>query len=395
MNVVLNAEKLNGKGNATFICGDFTQKLGEVLKNKAPACKVAFIATSDVHLKYVERILPAAVSVNSKVISFIMPTPVADTAEYFAAPFNLPNEVRAVLVLDNGLYNLASYFAKVRGIPLIYAPVSACVSGALSRFIYVKNGERYDRVEGTSDITVIVDENLVNGDLAEAYAFNMSRLCTLIDYRVTRAFTGEKTDAAAYFLLLEGVTGTYAIFSERIEDRALCLLFNGLKIALADNSPNFSFINKSSEKVAAMLKENKTAVSPENELFFALKILQAYGKAFKTEEVLSVNPNLLARAEYVAEKLKIEQAVADQELINQSEKLCLSIDKAAPIMKKLIPEVEDLCKNIGAIISAYLALGGEPKTKKTATEIKYCGDTPFGVNAFSLLRELGITDAAF
>ncbi|MDY6368067.1 MAG: hypothetical protein SPL13_06100 [Clostridia bacterium] len=381
-----DATKLNGLSDLLLCKGEIGETLTEIIKKVAPSGKVAFVTTEKNHDEYGKLITSTLAKVNSKTVSIIMPTPVNNTVEYFGALFNLPDDVRAVVVTEGALFRAASYFANVKELPLIFVPVSANLSGTLEKEFFVRNGKTLDLVKGAETMYVVIDESLLSGKIADAYAFNMAKLTTLIDYRAVR---GKSADARAYFIAMEGVQGSYTVTKEPIKNRPLCLLYNGLKIAIGGRID--SFINKSSVFAAACLLTGGASPLPKHELFCALKLLELFNESFKIKGMAEVMPDYISRAEKVAETLNVDERQTAEELLKQRTTLKNSI-RFIPILNSLKEETCELVSHSKSITGTYFSLSGDKKPIVTATALKYSGDTPIGLNTMSVLRELGITD---
>lgn len=385
-----DVQKLNNLSDVKILSVDIKSGLTEILNKVAPMGKVAFITFPETHENYSKTIITSLSAVNARLISLIMPEKAEYTVEYASLVFNLPEDIRAVIVIDRKLYRIASYYSNIKSVPLIYVPDSACVACTLEKSFYLKNGDKFDSVAGAGDVFVIADEKTVKREVAEGYAFNMARLTTLIDYRIMAA-TGKLTDAAAYCAVLEGVKSTYAVLSEKIEDRPNYVLFNGLKIALADRAENFSFINSSSERAAACLFAGGVDFSSKAELYFAIRILKLYAAAFGADGEAETFPAYLDRAQQVASALGLSQGVADGALLDNIEYARAKFAAAIKAMNNLQTEIKQILSHESGILGKFYALGGTGKNIDGEI-INYAGDTVFGVNAMSFLRETGLID---
>ena len=389
MKEFFDVEKLNGISDVKVISGDYDKKPAEILSKVAPMGKVAFISFFDTHEKYAKTLISSVLNEGIKVISLIMPEPVKYTVEYASHAFNLPEDVRAVMVIDRMLYNIAAYFAKIKDLPLIYIPDSACVSGVLGKTFYLKNGDKYEKTPAAKNVYVILDDRIIDKEIAEGYAFNMARLTTLIDYRVVKT-SDDKLDSA-YYTMLEGVTDTYSVLSEEKPARASYLLFNGLKIVLADRLDGFTFIDSSAERVAARINYGDVVPPVSAEFFFSLKLMELYFAAFGIKKACETFPSYLNRSEKVRAAMDIAQGAADDALLNNIKAAKKDLKKAIRAMNALKNEIGELLTHQGVIKSTFYALGGKDVPIDCGA-LKYAGDTFFGVNAMSFLRETGATD---
>lgn len=385
----IDVNKLNNLSDVKFYFGDFKVKLTEILNRVSPMGKVAFISFSKTHEKFGKVVLSSVSAANCKVISLIMPEPARSDIEYMSLPFNFPEDVRAVFVIDRELFRAASYFSQVKIIPLIFAPDSACLGGTLEKIFYVKNGDKFDKVSGTEDIYILIDEKIIERDIAVGYAFNMARLTTLLDYKIVSAAQG-KVNIAAYNLILEGVTETYKILSEKSEKRALFVFYNGLKIALADRIEGFSFINTSSERVAACIYSGGLTPSPQAELYYSLRILELFAAAFNVKEEREIFPDYLSRAEKIAKTFNVSQKTADEKLLENITSARKFLSKAMLAMNNIRAETEELLTHESGILATFYSIGGKGNAVDGSV-IKYAGDV-FSVNTLSFLRETGLTD---
>lgn len=118
--------------------------------------------------------------------------------------FRLPEDVRLAVVTDNELFDAASYFAGIRGIPLALVPASTNVQGGAGDTVTV-NVRGYEETFFTgAERIFLIDEALFRKceplAAADTFAEIISKTVAMIDYRV-RGRCAENGSAARATIL--------------------------------------------------------------------------------------------------------------------------------------------------------------------------------------------------
>ena len=107
--------------------------------------------------------------------------------------FSLPDDVRAVIVFESALYDVASYFSALKNLPAVYIARSAEAENMLSPVVFLKIRRKTEFIYADNEKYVLIDPASITAgkSAAAAFASLSSAIVSLIDYRVRGVFTGE------------------------------------------------------------------------------------------------------------------------------------------------------------------------------------------------------------
>ena len=141
------------KENSVIFYND--SQLKNVLLNVAPYLKVAIFSCKTTFLKSGRQVIENIKKFGNKVVNYIVPDDFSFSVSSACGAFNLAEDVRAVIVLDVCLFELANYFATIRGIDVIFA--SEFNVRAFESSIDVINGDNIDTFKLNTNRHIILD----------------------------------------------------------------------------------------------------------------------------------------------------------------------------------------------------------------------------------------------
>lgn len=393
---VKNGFSENNKIKINFVQGDFISKTEELASKLVPFGKVAFVCYENTFEDFGKPLIDKLKCKGNKPITMIFKNGSEDSIKFASELFNFPEDVRLIIVVDPGLYRLASYFAEVRGTPIVCGLISSNVQGLLDSVIYLKNSNVVDKVYINAERFIIIDEQRIfdNDCSAVCFANIMAKTVALIDYRMQCAVIGEKPSAFIYGILKNAVVDTFgAVATESLYTKKL-LLCNLLKAELANSLSYGRLLDSSAFSVTSKLMNgfngDYSAI-----LDCAKKILGIYEIYFncKSSAVLKCvdyneRVDVLVKDFGLNEKQCLESLVMQLEIAKKGR----SRSESAKIkMKKEVASIFKLSKKMNEL---FVKLGGSmsESCSKTVKAIKHSGDTFFGLNTMSLAREVGVTE---
>lgn len=379
-----------------FSCGNRYELLTETLKEVAPFLKGAYLSTKGEFQKEGLRLKNAVEKAGSKLINFIVEEEIEDSVEFMSKFFNLPEDTRFVIYSDTRLNVVASYFASVKQIPVIFIPSSLCTSDFALSEVKIRDGRHVDVVRLSVSRYVLIDFAYIKNSTASlAYAHLMSGLAQLVEYRINGVISNKPLDKFSYDLMREAVIDGFKIVSISPEERALHLLYNNIRKDLADGFIKNAYSFSSSAKEGyRLLKDYK-----KNQVFYefdmSLKVLALLNIYLEKGAVYNV-PDYNERSIALNKITGIDQTHFLKNFMLQRALLKKKEGTLQTVIDGLYEEVKSFNQKKAKIFNTYLALGGKKddfvKSKDYIVALKYSGDTPNKINAMSLLREAGILE---
>jgi hypothetical protein len=218
------------------------------------------------------------------------------------------------------------------------------------------------------------------------YAFIMSKLISLVDYRVYGIITGNKIEKNSYNLIKSAVEETYSLFSSSREEYLICLIKNAILIRLANVFSNGVFIKNSAVDVCANLSCDKKTYIP-----YAKKLAKLYAVTFSSAFDGVSEPDYLERMERVLKYSNKKETVLSKWIVYQGSLCEKKKGEIALIKELLFNEVSGYIKIFGKVEKTYIALGGS--TLSVDNEIiKVCGDFIDTFNGMTLATNAGISE---
>lgn len=359
-----------------------------LVQNYALGGKIAYVCTMDSTLKhctdYARTIKGAGASMSTVVVSeFDL------TIENLSSLFVLPDDVRMVMVSDVELIDFALYYASLKSLPVVVIPDTPSFNGILKTKISVLVGDKIDKITANVDRHVILSGSLEPCQIADVYAFIMSKLVALIDCRINRAVFKSTINKKAFDLIKQSVLSTFNILSVSEDRRKDVLIYNALAIELASMLSKGNITETSSESQATFLSGKKS--SGIVSLIFAVQILKIYLQAINSNADFSSICDLNAIAEFMQEKTDVSSTLYLTNLTAQIKAIDKDSDNIKNTFLSLKDEVLSFVNLSDRILSTYTKLGGDiPKIPDYTSSLLHSGDTLEGANGMTLVREMNL-----
>lgn len=400
LNFVVKGFKEELKFNTKFIQGDLLDSISALSKSLVPYGKIGLIAYNDTFMAIGKELVAKLKELGLKTVAMVFKHGSDDTVKSASQLFNFPEDVRLVISFDSGLYRISAYYANVKGVPVICGLKNFETRGICDRVIFLRNGKTVDKIPVNPERYVIIDEKLFSKEnvVSDAYAFIMSKAVALIDYRMKHVNNGTTASQYIFGLLKEAVTETLGLDNYSLEEKNIILIKNALLINLANALSNGDLYDASAETVVSrLLFRFKSYIDYGTLLFSAIKILGIYNVYFNCKSSALLNyidynerVDLLVNLFGLGENQVLDGIKKQLELVKKGR------SRSEGEKFKLKKEVATLYKLTEKMSKTFISLGGkglgtEDKARFIAA-LKVCGDTPYGLNTMSLVRESGVTE---
>lgn len=378
----------------TFSMGNAQLKLNQLIADIAPQGKVLLLHSKDSFIEYGKDCSIAVRDAGAKAHNVV----VQDGYEFIKAAAdvtNAPEDVRVIVACDRKLLELGAYFAKLRGITLVFIQRGLLTDGVLSPHIFIKNGDKLDVFRAEIKRHIIIDENSFTMDkAARAYLDIESKIAALADYRISCSLNGTRAAKDAYSLAREAIISVYGIFQTDRQNMPAQLLYYGFLIELANACSRGKLFDFCALNLAErVLLGGKSGDGLKLRMYSAISGIY-YALVCGEYDKITYYPDYLARADVICDSLCVDRGIITDGLKRQTDLLCRHSRKIKIIMERLKSELISQNTAVSAVSSAYYALGGDGGAEESvaAFAVKHCGDLPFGINGISLARERGITE---
>lgn len=390
--------------NAEFFYGNCKTLLSSVVSERAPGGKVAVIAGNDAFLRYGKRMTEAVASAGGIPVNVILKQTFDKRLENAGGLFRLPEDVRLAVVADNELFDVASYFAGLRGIPLALIPTATNVQGGAGDTVTV-NVRGYEEVFYTgAERLFLIDEALFRkcerAGVADTFAEIISKTVAMIDYRVRGAVRGVWQCRESYNLAREIVSDTFRILNYAESGIPLRLLENQIRMTIACSfTDGLLFLGSGEEQMAKLLEYENGLPTAECRFFAAMKLLELYRLYFTGELNGGLKlPDYTERAALMARITGEEERVFLSAFKENRVPLAEIREKKGEIAARLSSELEGLCELKDKIWNTYFALGGNGNLQTAFSDSAVRGavfssaDFPDAFNTLTLMRDEGILE---
>ncbi len=402
------ADRLNQLNNSTFNCncgqthklpvtfygGNYLSNIKSVISSRIPYGKVAFVGREKEYLEFATPVQNAVFSVGGKFIGLVYDGD-ADSVDGASELFNLPDDVRAVITFGEELFGLCSYYATVKDILLIVLPTTLNVAYSLSVKTQLANGDGVDRVDVSAERFVILDLNIIDTDtIPQAYAFIMSKLTALADYRLYSAVYNLEPCKYAYGLIKKAVISTFGIINVDPCNIAITLLEYTAYVGIANGVTSGAFYDFDGVSVSSRLygKDADYGVG----LYISIKLMDVYDLFLNGgEENLLALPEYNDRAEFFSKNYPFPERQIVKNLITQIRAIRRGEKKLNSVIKALKVEVHTNVAFAENIMKVYVALGGkvpEIDYDRLKLAVKHGGDAPYFLNGLSIARAKGVLE---
>lgn len=390
--------------NAEFFYGSYKTLLASVVKERAPGGKVAVIAGNDVFLKYGKRAAEAVESAGGTPVNVILKQTFDKRLENAGGLFRLSEDVRLAVVADNELFDVASYFSGLRGIPLVLIPTATNVQGGAGDTVNV-NVRGYEETFYTgAERIFLIDEALFRKcerpGAADTFAEIIAKTVAMIDYRVRGAIRGVWQCRESYNLAREVVSDTFRILNYAESGIPLRLLENQIRMTVACSfTDGLLFAGSGEEQMAKLLEYESSLPLSECRFFAAMKLLELYRLYFAGELNGGLKlPDYTARAALMARITGQEERAFLASFAENRVPLAEIRAKKGEIAARLSSELEGLCAIKDKIWNTYCALGGNGDLQTAFSDAAVRGavfsapDFPDAFNTLTLMRDEGILE---
>lgn len=360
----------------------------KVACNIAPFGRVAAVYSKitfiDIGKDISERLKKAGI----KPINFIMPENAVLNLSSVFDIICVPDDVRAVLIFDRELVDLAAYIATLFKIPVIFALNSVNTDGILPAKVPFFWGEKKSETDffpvDCAYHVAVSDNAPMCGDKAEQYVNVYGKLLALTDYRVKLALSCGNSYEFERDIILNAVK--IADFSLNASD----LIASGLKIELANLSADGEILFNSAEYGFKRLIGFRQ-VSGLN-FAFIKKLVNLYALCAAEKDMPFAIPDYNKRAKELADMVKSDDGAFLKGFLSQIN--ALKDKDLLSVKAELKDELISLADEFDAAEQNYKRLGGN----KDADFLPYvkaltlCGDLPNTLNFMTVVRESGFLE---
>ena len=370
-----------------FYQGTAFDELKSLVKTLCPHGKVAFITTLKSNLSFCTKIAKTLKSVNASLCTFVLEDSALSTKN-LSQLFSMPDDVRLVLTMDVELVGHAVYFANLKSLPVVVIPSSLTLKGVLDNVLYVRTDEKVDRVQVKVDRHVVIDKEMMGDDLYKPFAYSMSKLVSLIDYRISRTLLSLAPVKKAFDMVKNSVLSTQNVTKLDRESQKDVLIYNAFEIEIASMLSKGEITCFSAENVALDIEGER--YNDTLALYLALKIIKIYDLAFSCDLNFTALTNVNAISTDLQEKTGIRDEYYLKNILLQVKSIDKKGDEIKALLTSLVPEIKSFIKFSKKIEETFVSLGGVMDDVDTSFSLSHAGDNFVGANGMTLLREAGL-----
>ncbi len=390
-----SADGINGVP-ARFYCGNYKYNLKKITDELCPSGKVALFNKENISEEFFNSLGTFLKSIGIRPFYMTFKENVRADIDDLCGAFNLPEDIRAVIVNDKSLFDVSAYFAQVRNIPMVIIPSDYALSGILKTNVVIKNGRKFDLIGITVKKYILIDISVIaKNSLHAAFAGIISRLPALIDYRIYGAVTDCTLNSEAYDLAREAITDAYSKCAENRFD-AYTAIKDLYTLEIAGAYKYELFFGSSVEAVKRLLNPFSAVCEPEEELIATSKIIRLYKLWADSENCVLNYVDYMARAEKISEISDADENFILYRLSEQVKQLEKKRGIIKRIKKTLASELKGMCRAMDSAEKFYYSLGGKKISVKNTVRlgkiIRLAGDEPFALNGLSVMREEGLLE---
>lgn len=391
-------ECLCGKKHALkahILYGEYAAEFSKVLNKIAPSSKAALLCTRDAFLAEGQKWLEVIRGAGVQPLNVIVAKKFDDALENIGGLFSLPDDVRAIVVFESALYDVASYFSALKNLPAVYVAFSPEAENMLSPVVSLKIKNRTERIYADNEKYVVVDPQAIRGGApcSEAFASLSSAIVSLIDYRVRGVFTGEYC-SESYHLARAAVSS--AVNAATAQDAPLKLIEARIRLAAAENYTEGKILRGGENAVAEILESaGKVPLSlAERKFFAALKLIDLYQAFFSLPHGKDMRvPDYVSRAKEVAAITGGNETHILEGILKSAE--AVSEERVRETGRQLLSEIDALKNLTGKFAATYRAIGGNAaifsnySPQEVRRAVFYAPDIPKTFSVLTLMRESG------
>lgn len=371
---LLNPEKPNP--NTAIKFGVANSLLVELLTERLPYGKILLLSTATTFLNKGLAITNTLKQNGNKVISIIL-NDYSLNVDTASGLFCVPEDVRAVVALDDCLMPCANYFASIKNVYSFLVIYNSLPSRIFFDRIPIKNGNIIDVFNISCDRTYIFDTEMNNSTefnkSAKAYLAGLT--VKMIDMLIMERAMGYHVDSDLIDLADKFVLSSAYNFDKVQAITEYIKIEQKLKSAQSGMSV---------DEVAVYLYNGKFHADEKIKLIVCYKILSRYYNALSCENTLNI-PDYTGRTAVINSLTGYDEKVILKTFNEQVKQFsCIKlesikktntcVEKALNVIKKLViktPKEQDIDK------------------ERIRLSVIHAGDLPVSVNGMTAIRELG------
>ena len=383
--LALAMEKLNSLslevspiiGNTKFYFGDTFSKTQEIVSRLIPFGKAVLLCGESEYEEKGKLLENSLTDKGVKCQVLINPT-LKDFDK-------VVENVRLVISFSNEYFNLAGALATERNLYSLFIVDKFNFDNLLT----IETELNGKKISLNFDRRILLDVDTIVKDeegSSHEYAFIMSKLISLVDYRIYGIITGNKVEKNSYNLIKSAVEETYSIFSCDREEYLIALVKNAIIIRLANVFSNGLFVKNSAVDICKELLGDKKAYIP-----YAKKLAKIYALTFSSAFDGVSEPDYLERMERVLKFSNKKETLISKWIVYQGALCEKKKNEIALIKELLFNEVSSYIKIFNRVEKTYIALGGSISSTNNEI-IKVCGDFVDTFNGMTLATNAGISE---
>lgn len=395
LNTLLSTLSASKKIKQTsIICGG-NEAVSTAIFNAFPQSKVLVLSTLKTFEERATSLFDCLQKAQIKPVSIVLDDTAPLSVESVCGLMNAPEDVRAVIVLDYSLFDMALYFCAIKKLHLYEMIDNFIPKRIMANTVFIKNGDNVDLFVSEVERTIILSENSLAGEgvLVNLFAFIGSKILSLTDYRVMGTVMRQPLCAEAFNLARQAVLDTLKLINQK--DLPLeTLVYNAFLLEIADNLTKGKLLSLSAPSLAEYIYNGRFLGDSGIELLCTSIGLDCYKALFlETYDKTNMPTHYYERAQRLSEMTGILEDNILLSYKQQGNRFAMRHSKIKSLYGDLKAEIESEQKVYKRVVDTYLSLGGKSDYDLTKLEhaILLSGDTPFSINGMSLVRENSIT----
>lgn len=392
-------EQINGISPfiSDIFLGDFCDGLDAVCINFAR--KRVQVAITECDYNRVGKIIVQKLKSKGLEVKVLL---VKDSDIYFSSiKSSLDKNLEWVIAVGD-IYFLSAvrYYASLFKISSYAIATTPNIDKILSEFTWLKTKKFSKKIKALKFKKIIIDQNLIGKasrqSFAEAFSFSVSRLTSLIDYKINCFVSGEEIDNWVFDLTKMAIS--FALKTPAYQNFTAPIILSQVLLAVVNS--------KTSEILESGVDCLKTALSVfASELSNSKRQMLAFEKTAKIYHMFFSNDfsNLLSVPDYYADFELLEKKIGSS-VISFRKNLKIPSEKRRVLINLLIEQTANdfkaettaILKAFAKISKIYDAILGQEKLeevvfyKKVKNSVITCSYFSSKTSIFTLLRDMGI-----
>lgn len=294
------------------------------------------------------------------------------SVENMSLLFNVNEDVRAIVVFSQSLVDSAKYLASILNLPC-YAVMQGVNVDAFTPFCFIKNQGGFDRFSFSCQFNALITKE--NTYFGNTFLSFIKSAVILVDRLCEFALTGQDLDSAWCFEIKERILDAIKQYKGNDE----MLIDNACQMAkLIYNQSNFQLPSFSVAKKLANVYDDTS------DLAICLEIMDKVYKMINDNDKKPKMVDYLSRAVEVALTLGVDRLNVTKRLLEQVKSInSFDFSKTGCEINFVLKLFHDMLKLFN------VKNGSSPKLSLSIKSALYiAGDTSFGINTLSAVREL-------